>query len=95
MKIKIGADELILWLRKNNIATSTPNDEANGLGFRICRIIEDLGGEKIEDNSLAYWPIPEGAANIDKYKLPKTSAQYEIDVDKVSSIYLKLLEELS
>lgn len=92
MKIKIGADELILWLRKNGIAKSTPNDEANGLGFRICRIIEGLGGKKTEDNIPVYWPTPEGDANIDKYKLPKTSAQYEIDVNKISGIYKELLK---
>lgn len=92
MKIKIGADELILWLRKNDIARNTPNDEVNGLGFRICRIIEGLGGEKIKDNFPAYWPIPEDDENIDKFKLPKTSAQYEIDIDIIPNIYKELLK---
>lgn len=92
MNIKIGADELILWLRKNDIAKSIPNDEVNGLGFRICRIIEGLGGRKIDDNILAYWPIPERDSKIDKYELPKTSAQYQIDVDNVSEIYKELLK---
>lgn len=92
MIIRIGADELILWLRKNGIAKSIPNDEVNGLGFRICRIIEGLGGKKIEDNFPAYWPIHDGDPNIDKYKLPKTSAQYEIEVNKVSEIFKELLK---
>lgn len=91
MNIKIGADELILWLRKNDIAKNIPNDEVNGLGFKICRIIEGLGGKKIEDNSPVYWPIPEDD-NIAKHKLPKTSAQYEIDVDKMSEVYKELLK---
>ena len=47
MEIKIGADELILWIRKNGIAKSTTNEGAYGLGCRICRIIEGLGGVKI------------------------------------------------
>jgi hypothetical protein len=92
MKIKIGADELILWLRKNGIAKDIPNDEVNGLGFRICRIIEGLGGKKVKDDIPVYWPTPGNDGNIDKYKLPKTSAQYEIDVNKISEIYKELLK---
>ena len=30
--IIIGADELILWLRKNGKAENVPNDEITGLG---------------------------------------------------------------
>lgn len=92
MNIKIGADELILWLRKNSIAKDIPNDEVNGLGFRICRIIEGLGGKKIEDNVSVYWPLPEKDDKIDKYKLPKTSAQYQIDINIISNIYKELLK---
>lgn len=38
-KCKIGADELILWLRKNKIAIKIPNDEINGLGQKNHDII--------------------------------------------------------
>lgn len=88
--MKIGADELILWLRKNGIAKSIPNDEVHGLGFRICRIIENLGGKKINDNVPVYWPIPERDDKIDKYELPKTSVQYEVDENIISDIYKEL-----
>ena len=37
-KINIGADELILWLRKNNKATELPNDEIQGLGIKIHKM---------------------------------------------------------
>lgn len=90
MIIKIGADELILWLRKNNIANNIPNDDIQGLGSRIRKTIESLGGKKVEENAPVYWPIPEKNGQIDKYKLPKTSAQYEIDIDCLSDIYKEL-----
>jgi hypothetical protein len=32
--IIIGADEIILWLRKNNKSINVPNDEINGLGIK-------------------------------------------------------------
>lgn len=90
MKIIIGADELILWMRKNDIAKGIPNDEVNGLGFRICRIIETLGGKKITDNKPAIWPTPDNSKEIDKFMLPKTSSQYEIELKEIPAIYTEL-----
>lgn len=90
MKIKIGADELILWIRKNDIAKTIPNDEIHGLGIVICRIIERLGGKKVEDNYPCYWPLPLGDPTIDKYKLPQTAAQYEIETNMLPSVYEQL-----
>jgi len=88
---RIGADELILWLRKNNIATSIPNDGFYGLGQKIRSIIEDqLSGKKDEDNSLAYWANNPTDKNIGKYNLPRTSEQYLIDFDKLSDLYIEL-----
>lgn len=90
MKIKIGADELILWIRKNDIAKTLPNDEIHGLGVVICRIIEGLGGKKIADSHPCYWPLPPSDPAIDKYKLPQTAAQYEIDTNMLPKIYEQL-----
>lgn len=90
MEIKIGADELILWLRKNGKAQGIPNDEVQGLGFRICRLIESLGGKKVKENSPSYWADMSGDKNIEKYNLPKTSAQYLIGVDYLPEIYKEL-----
>lgn len=90
MEIQIGADELILWLRKNGKAQGIPNDEVQGLGFRICRLIESLGGKKVKENSPAYWADMSGDKHIEKYNLPKTSAQYLIGVDCLPEIYKEL-----
>lgn len=89
-KIKIGADELILWLRKNNIATEIPNDEINGLGQIIYKIIDKLGGQKIADSQESLWPNSIGDKNIGKYNLPKTSAQYSLEIDKLPKLYEEL-----
>lgn len=89
--IKIGADELILWLRKNNIATEIPNDEINGLGQIIYKaIVDKLGGKKIADNQESLWPNSIGDKNIGKYSLPKTSAQYSMDIDMLPKLYAEL-----
>ena len=51
--IKIGADELILWLRKNGKATDIPNDEVQGLGRKIYDLIViKLGGKKYKTVNL-------------------------------------------
>ncbi|MBE9488113.1 MAG: hypothetical protein IMY73_02915 [Bacteroidetes bacterium] len=89
MKIKIGADELILWLRKNNIAKETPNDEINGLGIKIFKIIENLNGAKIESSQPCVWSTKDNSIT-EKYNLPKTSAQYEIETNKLPELYEKL-----
>lgn len=51
MNIKIGADELILWLRKNNKAKNIPNSGTGGLGIIIYNIINKYHGKKINDNN--------------------------------------------
>jgi hypothetical protein len=89
-KCRIGADELILWLRKNNKASTIPNDEINGLGQKILKIIEDLGGKKNEENIPSRWAHNDKDEHIGKYDLPKTSAQYLIDFDKLSDLYKEL-----
>jgi hypothetical protein len=91
IKIKIGADELILWLRKNEKATNIPNDEIQGLGIKIYNLIVDqLGGKKVEDNCPSYWANLGGDKNVDKFGLPKSSAQYEINSSELERLYVEL-----
>lgn len=86
--IKIGADELILWLRKNNKATKLPNDEIHGLGIKIHNlIVNELGGTKTLENKSTYWSNQDGDKHIGKYYLPKTSTQYEIEIKKMEQLY--------
>lgn len=87
--IRIGADEIILWLRKNRIAADIPNDGATGLGRRIHDLIVGLGGRKIEGSAASYWD--ETDSHVQQYGLPKTSAQYEVSVDLLPALYRELL----
>ena len=90
-KCRIGSDELILWLRKNNIASTIPNDEIQGLGRLIYNIIVGkLSGEKVVANYDSYYANNDNDKNIGQYNLPKTSAQYLIEFDKISDLYKEL-----
>ena len=91
-KIKIGADELILWLRKNKENLNTPNEGAQGLGRQIHDLIVNtsIKGEKTEDNKPSLWENPVGDEN--GFGLPKTSAQYEIRSSKLGELFEKLNE---
>ena len=87
-KIKIGADELILWLRKNNKATQLPNDGINGLGLKIRKlIVKELGGIKISESQPSYWASLMQDKNIDQFNLPKNSSQYAIETQKMGQLY--------
>ena len=86
--IRIGADEIILWLRKNNLALNIPNDGVVGLGRRIHDLIVGLGGRKIEESAASYWD--ETDSHVQQHGLPKTSAQYEINVNRLSELYISL-----
>jgi len=90
--IRIGADEIILWLRKNRIAANITNDKINGLGRRIYDLIIELGGTKIDelDDSESYWPCIEHE-HIGEKQLPKTSAQYEIDENRLPELYRRIM----
>lgn len=90
-KIKIGADELILWLRKNEKATMIPNDETQGLGRKIYElIVNKLGGKKVKDDNPSHWANSIDDKNVDKFDLPKTSAQYELESSQLESLFLEL-----
>jgi len=87
MIIQIGADELILWLRKNEKAKKVHNTK---LGRMICdKICDELAGKKIPgmDNHPAYWSTETGSKNIDDDNLPQTAEQYEIDTSKMDKLY--------
>lgn len=87
-KIKIGADELILWLRKNEKAVKVSNDGAQGLGRKIHDlIVKEFGGKKIAENYDAHWANLMDDKNVEKFNLPKTSAQYEIESQKIGQLY--------
>ena len=92
MKINIGADEIILWLRKSNLAINIPNEGFGGLGRIIFDIIIELGGIKIKDNQESFWDIRNDSKNISEILLPKTSAQYEIDISILPNLFEKIIE---
>ena len=82
MNIKIGADELILWLQKNKKAAGIEN---RTLGRKIADLItKDLGGEFASSNEPVLW-----ALSYDD-KLPRTSQQYIIDVEKLPTLFKTL-----
>jgi hypothetical protein len=88
MKIKIGADELILWLRKNELAEKETNIQ---LGLKILNLIESLGGNLFVHDEQCYWHIePPYPEFINEYKLPKTASQYYIDSNKIGDLYITL-----
>lgn len=88
--ITIGADELILWIRKNNIAATLPNDQIHGLGVKINHLIISLGGTQLKDKP-SFWEIQSEATNVGQFQLPQTSAQYSITTDKLEELYDTLL----
>jgi len=87
--IRIGADEIILWLRKNHRAENIPNDGISGLGRRILDTIVRLGGQKVDESLASCWD--ETDSHVQQYGLPKTSAQYEISVNQLPALYLEIM----
>jgi len=83
IEINIGADELILWLRKNGkaVGKNTPD-----LGAKILVLIESLGGEKLSELNCR-WERTVGADGIDKLDLPKAATQYKITSNKIGALY--------
>ena len=92
MKVRFGADEIILWLRKNGKSRDVANDGVGGLGRKVHDLIcNELNGRKIEDDAPSYWPGVDGDHHIGKYDLPRTSAQYVIEIDRVNDLYRALV----
>jgi len=89
MKINIGSDELILWLRKNGKAEGVINDK---IGNDISNLIQQqLGGTIIVYDQPSYWQTDGVAKNVADDNLPKTAAQYSLD----TSVLKELFETLS
>ena len=85
-KIKIGAEELILWMRKNG---KTAQDN-RVLGRKILDyIVKELDGQKVEADVPSCWAKPVNK-NDDKHDLPETSAQYEIDSLQLEKLFVEL-----
>jgi hypothetical protein len=82
-KIKIGADELILWLRKNNKAIGKNNPD---LGAKILILMNSFDAKKLPEIECR-WERSIGADGVDKLDLPKTATQYEISSDKIGALY--------
>ena len=87
MQINIGADELILWLRKNKKATGVENIV---LGRKIIDLITKLGGRPIVDNQPSIWANDLSDVAMARLGLVKTSEQYEIDISILPSLYEEL-----
>ena len=86
-EITIGADELILWLRKNRKQEETTTIQ---LGRKIVELMEKLGVDIEKDiirDKESFWANTDKDKNIGEYGLPKTSAQYKIGIDKISKLY--------
>lgn len=91
MDIKIGADEIILWLRKNEKSKDIPNSGTGGLGLKIYNLIcNKYNGRKIQDSYSSYWPVVLKNNHIGEYELPQTSAQYTIGVNNLSKLFSDL-----
>ncbi len=88
MKIPIGADEIILWLRKNNRKS---NIQTITLGRNIHDlIVKELEGNiETRDQQCTWDTGNEDIVNASF--LPATSAQYLLDVNKIKQLYEVLM----
>ncbi len=84
-EIIIGSDEIILWLRKNRKAGNISNEI---IGKKIRKILkENFEINPIRKNSKSFWSTKNSEKSIDRLKLPKTSAQYSIEIEHIEKIY--------
>lgn len=80
--MKMGNDEFILYLRKNDIGSQY---DTNYLGRIIWEHLRTLGAKKIEPDQECLWGN-EGV-NITAKMLPKTATQFEFDRSKLIDIF--------
>jgi hypothetical protein len=86
--MRIGSDEIILWIRKNNKAEMESNEI---LGKKIRNFIRDTFEiNPIEYNQQSYWLNKSDDKNIGAFNLPKTSAQYDLDIEHFTELYGEL-----
>lgn len=81
MEIKIGADELILWLRKNNKANDVDNFV---LGRKIASLMQKMEVHFDVKDEPVIWTF----TNNDL--LPKTSQQYMLNIEILPNIYKEI-----
>lgn len=81
MEIKIGADELILWLRKNNKANDVDNFM---LGRKIASLMQKMEVQFDVKGEPVIWTF----TNNDL--LPKTSQQYMLNIEILPNIYKEI-----
>jgi hypothetical protein len=84
MEMKIGADELILWLRKNKKARDIDNAT---LGHRISKMILGLDGKIDEENYPSIWANDISPVAADRLAIPMTSGQYRIDTKRLPEVF--------
>lgn len=89
--IKLGNDEFILFIRKNQVdggkASKTKN---NQLGIEIWEFIRDneIGSKVTEESVPCKWnPIK---CNDEGFGLPKNATQFNIDISRLSELYGRL-----
>jgi hypothetical protein len=87
MQINMGADELILWLRKNGKALGVENSV---LGRKIIDLIKNLGGQPIIEDHPSFWENDLSDVSMARLGIPKTSEQYKIDTAILPNIYEEL-----
>lgn len=81
MKISLGADEIILWLRKNGKAEGIDNFT---LGRRIADLLpKDFDATFGNANEPCLWALSEP-------HLPMTAQQYFIDSEKLGDLFCRL-----
>lgn len=81
MNINIGADELILWLKKNSKCLNISHIE---LGKKIANIMDHkLNAERVESNSSSLW-----YRDIDV--LTKTYQQYSVSTKDLEALFNEL-----
>lgn len=88
--IKMGNDEFILFVRKQNTNNSMPNDR---LGRKIWEWIEanDKGvARQLKPEMQCLWENNSDSRNIDCKLLPKTATQFEFSRDLLPELYLFL-----
>jgi hypothetical protein len=85
--IRIGADEIILWLRKNN----KQQDVANVTIFKNIHelIIKRLDGIIIQEDETCIWPLDDDD-KINENHLPKSAPQYLIKAEKTVDLYKEI-----
>lgn len=88
MNIKIGADELIYHLRKNDKCKEI--DDIT-LGNKIAKFFKVTFGEEsfIQKDVPSYWCDNNHTINdyFKNKKLPLTSQLYEINIENISQVY--------